>query len=97
MPSRMRLRKESVPRTYAYLRYYGISEEQPFRNAKCVIRRGILVTSKKSVSFDAVKHISCVYSIDLFELNLLFGYETAQNHAVIRRSDSSGRLRKSIP
>ena len=32
---------------YAYLRNYGISEEKPFKNARCVIRRGILVTSKK--------------------------------------------------
>ena len=32
---------------YAYLRNYGISEEKPFRNTKCVIRRGILVTSAK--------------------------------------------------
>ena len=26
-------------------RDYGISEEKPFQNAKCVIRRGIIVTS----------------------------------------------------
>ena len=30
---------------YAYLRNYGISEEKPFRNAKCIIRRGIIITS----------------------------------------------------
>ena len=50
--------KDALGVGYAYLRNYGISEGKPFRNAKCVIRRGILVTSKKSVSFDAVKHIS---------------------------------------
>jgi hypothetical protein len=39
--------KDALGVGYAYLRNYGISEGKPFRNAKCVIRRGILVTSKK--------------------------------------------------
>ena len=42
--------KDALGVGYAYLRNYGISEEKPFQNAKCVIRRGILVTSKKKVS-----------------------------------------------
>ncbi len=36
---------------YAYLRNYGISEDKPFRNEKCVIRRGIIVTSQKKCKF----------------------------------------------
>ena len=32
---------------YAYLRNWGISEEKPFRNAKCVIRRGFIITSAR--------------------------------------------------
>ena len=40
---------------YAYLRNYGISEEKPFRNAKCIIRRGIIVTSPKSSIFVKMK------------------------------------------
>ena len=39
--------KDALGVGYAYLRNYGISEEKPFKNARCVIRRGILVTSKK--------------------------------------------------
>lgn len=30
---------------YAYLRNYGISEHKPFRNDKCIIRRGFIITS----------------------------------------------------
>ena len=39
--------KDALGVGYAYLRNYGICEEKPFRNAKCVIRRGILVTSSR--------------------------------------------------
>ena len=39
--------KDALGVGYAYLRNYGISEEKPFRNAKCIIRKGILVSSKK--------------------------------------------------
>jgi hypothetical protein len=42
--------KDALGVGYAYLRNYGISEEKPFRNAKCVIRRGIIVTSQKKVN-----------------------------------------------
>ncbi|MCQ2139930.1 MAG: hypothetical protein MJZ09_06110 [Bacteroidales bacterium] len=41
--------KDALGVGYDYLQNYGISEEKPFQNAKCVIRRGILVTSKKKV------------------------------------------------
>ena len=41
--------KDALGVGYAYLRNYGISEEKPFRNAKCVIRRGIIVTSARKI------------------------------------------------
>lgn len=37
--------REALGVGYAYLRNYGISEEKPFRNAKCIIRKGVLVSS----------------------------------------------------
>ena len=46
--------KDALGVGYAYLKNLNIAEDNPFSNGKCVIRRGILVTSKKSVSFDAV-------------------------------------------
>ena len=39
--------KDALGVGYAYLRNYGISEEKPFRNTKCIIRRGIIVTSQR--------------------------------------------------
>ena len=42
--------KDTLGVGYAYLRNYGINEENPFRNAKCVIRKGIIVTSKRNDS-----------------------------------------------
>jgi hypothetical protein len=39
--------KDALGVGYAYLRNYGISEEKSFQNAKCVIRKGILLTSPK--------------------------------------------------
>ena len=42
--------KDALGVGYAYLRNYGINEEKPFRNAKCVIRRGIIVASQKKVN-----------------------------------------------
>jgi len=32
---------------YAYLRNYGISEDKPFRNNQCIIRKGIIMTSSR--------------------------------------------------
>ena len=39
------LDKDALGAGYASLRNYGISERKPFRNAKCIIRRGIIITS----------------------------------------------------
>ena len=41
--------KDAIGVGYAYLRNYGISEEKPFRNTKCIIRRGIIVTSQRII------------------------------------------------
>lgn len=41
--------KDAIGVSYAYLKNLNISSDKPFRNDKCVIRRGIIVTSKKSV------------------------------------------------
>lgn len=42
--------KETLGVGYNYLRNYGISDEKTFRNAYCIIRRGILVTSTRDSS-----------------------------------------------
>ena len=39
--------KDALGVGYAYLRNYGISGEKPFRNARCIIRKGIIITSGK--------------------------------------------------
>ena len=39
--------KDAIGVGYAYLKNLNIAEDNPFSNGKCVIRRGILVTSKK--------------------------------------------------
>ena len=40
--------KDAIGVKYAYLRNYGITEERPFRNAKCIIRRGLIITSYRN-------------------------------------------------
>ena len=39
--------KDAIGVSYPILRNYRISVEQPFVNDKCVIRRGIIVTSAR--------------------------------------------------
>ena len=39
--------KDAIGVGYAYLRNYGISEEKTFRNNKCIIRKGIIMTSPR--------------------------------------------------
>ena len=41
--------KDALGVGYAYLRNYGISEDKPFRNNKCIIRKGIIMTSSRKV------------------------------------------------
>ena len=39
--------KESIGVSYTYLKNLNISGDNPYRNDKCVIRRGIIVTSER--------------------------------------------------
>ena len=41
--------KETIGVGHAYLKNYGISEDNPFRNKYCIIRKGILLTSPKKM------------------------------------------------
>ncbi len=41
--------KDALGVGYAYLRNYGISEDKPFRNNKCIIRKGIIMTSSRKI------------------------------------------------
>ncbi len=40
--------KDTIGVSYAILRNYGIRVDKPFRNDKCIIRRGIIVTSNRA-------------------------------------------------
>ena len=40
--------KEEIGVSHAYLKNLNISDEKPFSNSKCIIRRGIIVTSPKN-------------------------------------------------
>ena len=42
--------KDAIGVSYSYLKNLNISEDTPYINDKCVIRRGVIITSKKSVS-----------------------------------------------
>ena len=35
--------KDALGVYYVFIRKYCISEEKPFRNAKCIIRKGVLI------------------------------------------------------
>lgn len=37
--------KEKIGVSYNYLKNYNISPDKPYKNDKCIIRKGILVTS----------------------------------------------------
>ncbi len=39
--------KDAIGVSYTYLKNLNISEDKPYRNGKCIIRRGIIVTSPK--------------------------------------------------
>lgn len=40
--------KEEIGTTYSMLRNFGISERKPYINDKCIIRKGIIVTTPRS-------------------------------------------------
>ena len=37
---------------YSYLKNLNISEDKPYRNDKCVIRRGIIITSANKADYE---------------------------------------------
>jgi hypothetical protein len=39
--------KNAIGVSYSYLKNLNISEDKPFKNGKCIIRRGILITSPR--------------------------------------------------
>ena len=41
--------KEVIGVNYGILRNYNITSYKPFRNEKCIIRRGVLITSVRNV------------------------------------------------
>lgn len=40
--------KDKIGVSHAYLKNLNISEDKPFRNGKCIIRRGIIVTTPRN-------------------------------------------------
>ena len=42
--------KDTIGVSYAYLKNLNISGDNPYQNDKCIIRRGIIVTSMKKTS-----------------------------------------------
>lgn len=39
--------KDKIGVSYTYLKNLNISEDKPFNNGKCIIRRGVIVTSSR--------------------------------------------------
>ena len=39
--------KEEIGVSHAYLKNLNINEEKPFINKKCIIRRGVIITSER--------------------------------------------------
>lgn len=39
--------KEAIGASYGVLRNYNITSNKPFRNEKCTIRRGVIITSNR--------------------------------------------------
>lgn len=42
--------KEEIGVSHAYLKNLNITEEKPYQNSHCIIRRGIIVTSPRKKS-----------------------------------------------
>ena len=45
--------KEEIGVSHAYLKNLNISEVKPFINKKCIIRRGVIVTSERKTDKDS--------------------------------------------
>ena len=39
--------KDAIGVSYTYLKNLNISEDRPYRNDRCIIRRGIIITSNR--------------------------------------------------
>ena len=39
--------KDEIGVSYSYLKNLNISEEKPFINGKCIVRRGVIITSSR--------------------------------------------------
>lgn len=45
--------KDIIGVSHTYLKNLNISDEKPFRNGKCIIRRGVIVTSSRKTDKDS--------------------------------------------
>ena len=45
--------KEEIGVSHAYLKNLNIAEDKPFINKKCIIRRGVIVTSERKTDKDS--------------------------------------------
>ena len=45
--------KDVIGVSHAYLKNLNISDEKPFSNGKCIIRRGVIVTSSRKTDKDS--------------------------------------------
>ena len=41
--------KEDIGVSYTYLKNLNINEDTPFKNNKCIIRRGVIITSSRHI------------------------------------------------
>ena len=46
--------KEDIGVSYSYLKNLNITDEKPYRNDKCTIRKGIIVTSPRSAPLNKI-------------------------------------------
>ena len=44
--------KDKIGVSHAYLKNLNISDEKPFNNGRCIIRRGVIVTSSRIAGID---------------------------------------------
>ena len=42
--------KDDIGVSYTYLKNLNISEDKPYRNDRCVIRRGIIISSNRAIN-----------------------------------------------
>ena len=47
--------KEDIGVSHSYLKNLNISEDKPFQNDKCIIRRGIIITSPRKKEKHPIK------------------------------------------